>query len=327
MKNSRFFFSLISGVGRAAITSLLVIIICALTLFAPYLAMAGEPKFFSLKGNSGQNFKVGVAAESKPRFIAINRTENTVATKAIRVIRPATDDNEGAEVSGDTKANIQLASLYVDPAETAAAGSEAAPERQVTRMRTPEIITFKPIERNGIVVNRAGGNRWAQPDEEALQELSPVVRMPGGKVRHQWPVDPLAQQYISSGYGYRIHPVTKRRAFHKGVDIAAPLGTRVLASAEGVVTAAKTEGALGRHIKILHRDGSTSIYGHLATFKVRPGQKVRAGMAIGTIGLTGRTTGPHLHYAIKQPMGDTVNPMAYLPRSPHGSSQVAQVRR
>ena len=114
-----------------------------------------------------------------------------------------------------------------------------------------------------------------------------------------WPVDQSAYQRISSKFGYRVHPVTKRKSFHKGVDIAAKRGTKVLASRSGKVELVTRHRNLGKYIKIRHKDGSYALYGHLSKRIAKQGQRVKAGQVIGKVGSTGRSTGPHLDFSIR----------------------------
>jgi murein DD-endopeptidase MepM/ murein hydrolase activator NlpD len=122
-----------------------------------------------------------------------------------------------------------------------------------------------------------------------------------------WPVE----GQITGSFGERIDPFNGEGAFHNGVDIASSYGQPVIAPADGVVTFADTEGGYGRFIVISHGHGITTRYGHLAGFAVAPGQQIRRGDVIGYVGLSGRSTGPHLHYEVR--INDIpVNPHKYL---------------
>lgn len=101
---------------------------------------------------------------------------------------------------------------------------------------------------------------------------------------------------LTSGFGYRVHPIDGGRKFHAGVDIAAPLGSPVVASASGRVSTGYNP-VLGYYVKIDHLNGFTSSYGHLDEVLVRPGDLVAQSAPIGTVGVSGRTTGPHLHWS------------------------------
>ena len=120
---------------------------------------------------------------------------------------------------------------------------------------------------------------------------------------------PLSRLHIRSGYGYRRHPVTGRRAMHRGVDFRGRVGTPVHAVAAGSVIESTYNQFAGNKIRIKHRDGSSSIYMHLQKRKVRKGEWVNSHQVIGTVGATGRVTGPHLHFGFRKPSGQWMNPM------------------
>ena len=112
---------------------------------------------------------------------------------------------------------------------------------------------------------------------------------------------PVEFSRISSGFGGRLHPIFKNWRAHTGVDFAAAEGTRVIASADGVVVSAGVRGGYGNAIEIRHGGGVSTLYGHLSAFArgIRAGTRVRQGEPIGYVGHTGFATGPHLHYEFK----------------------------
>ncbi|MCK9229329.1 MAG: M23 family metallopeptidase [Syntrophales bacterium] len=122
-----------------------------------------------------------------------------------------------------------------------------------------------------------------------------------------WPV----VGWVTSEYGKRKSPFTDRTEFHNGIDIAAPHGRNVMAPADGVVKVVKNDRHMGKLIWIDHGDEVMTCYGHLRTQSVKAGQQVKRGEVIGTVGSTGRSTGPHLHYGV-QVSGEYVNPRRYL---------------
>ena len=109
---------------------------------------------------------------------------------------------------------------------------------------------------------------------------------------------PVEFSRISSGFGSRFHPIFKNWRAHTGVDFAAPQGTRVLASADGIVVSAGVRGGYGNAIEIRHGGSVTTLSGHLSRFAagIRAGTRVHQGEPIGYVGMTGYATGPHLHY-------------------------------
>jgi len=122
-----------------------------------------------------------------------------------------------------------------------------------------------------------------------------------------WPV----RGQVTAGFGQRMDPFSGEGAFHAGVDISVPFGTRVEAAADGIVLEAGPESGYGNEILIDHGFGLTTKYGHLSRIFVVVGQVLKRGQVIGAVGMTGKTTGPHLHYEVH--VKDTpVNPTKYL---------------
>lgn len=120
---------------------------------------------------------------------------------------------------------------------------------------------------------------------------------------------PLSRIHVRSNYGMRRHPVTGKRAMHRGVDLRARKGSPVHAVASGKVILSTYNKFAGNKIAIKHSDGSISYYLHLNKRGVNKGSYVRSHQVIGTVGATGRVTGAHLHYGFKKPNGRWMNPL------------------
>jgi len=116
---------------------------------------------------------------------------------------------------------------------------------------------------------------------------------------------------LTSDYGMRWHPVLGGRRQHKGVDLAAPIGTPIHAAADGMVERADWFSGYGLYVAIEHGGELETRYGHMSRLNVAAGQMVHKGDIIGYVGTTGRSTGPHLHYEVRV-AGEAVNPMPYL---------------
>ena len=128
---------------------------------------------------------------------------------------------------------------------------------------------------------------------------------PAGKF--QWPTNGS----ISSGFGYRGSSLSGTKKFHSGIDLYAPIGTSVIAADGGQVILAAYEGGYGYSVLIYHGGGYATFYAHLSGFTVSPGQIVERGQLIGYVGVTGWTTGPHLHFEVRI-NGAAQNPLNYL---------------
>lgn len=122
---------------------------------------------------------------------------------------------------------------------------------------------------------------------------------------------PIAGARPSSNFGNRIDPFTNELAFHAGVDFTADVGTDVIAAAGGVVVSAEFHPEYGNMIEIEHGKGMSTRYGHASTLAAKVGDIVMQGKKIAEVGSTGRSTGPHLHFEIRE-NGTAVNPIKYL---------------
>lgn len=123
---------------------------------------------------------------------------------------------------------------------------------------------------------------------------------------------------VTSGYGWRLHPIRGVTAFHAGIDLGAPMGTPVLASMTGRVVYAGMAGSYGNLVEINHHDRWVTRYAHLSRIGVQVGQQVVQGQQVGMVGSTGLSTGPHLHFELLIPSAQgwmTIDPAAYLHRS------------
>jgi peptidase M23-like protein/cell shape-determining metallopeptidase Csd3-like protein len=131
----------------------------------------------------------------------------------------------------------------------------------------------------------------------------------GRSLRREFLRTPLDGARITSGFGMRYHPISGFTRMHQGVDFAAPVGTPVVAAADGTVVAVGPRNAYGRTVELRHPGGTETLYAHLSSFApgLAPGQQVRQGQVIGRVGNSGLSSGPHLHYETLQD-GRPVNP-------------------
>ena len=122
---------------------------------------------------------------------------------------------------------------------------------------------------------------------------------------------PVAMGYFSSNYGYRLDPITGRNTFHTGVDLIAPPGSPVVAAAGGMVSTVAYVAEYGNIVEVDHDNGLTTRYAHLSRSSVKVGDVVMKGQVIAQVGSTGRTTGPHLHFEVRE-KGIPLNPNKFL---------------
>ena len=190
-----------------------------------------------------------------------------------------------AAVSRAEKIALTLAKLGLEvPVESGATGGPLLPP--------------KPDE---------GFERAAAALDHSLTALDAVL----AQLRNVPVGSPVPGASVSSAYGNRIDPFLGTAAMHSGIDFRAKAGTPVKAAASGTVTSAGYNGGYGLVVEIRHASGLTTRYAHLSRSLVKEGQKVEAGMSIGKVGSTGRSTGPHLHFEIRR-HGEPTNPSKFL---------------
>ena len=118
---------------------------------------------------------------------------------------------------------------------------------------------------------------------------------------------PLSKKIVTSEFGYRVSPISGKWKLHAGIDLAAPIGTEVFACKNGIVTTVAYNEIYGNYIAIKHDGNKTSLYAHLSKTLVKTGEKVSTGQTIGLVGTTGASTGPHLHFEVRE-NGKAQNP-------------------
>jgi murein DD-endopeptidase MepM/ murein hydrolase activator NlpD len=113
---------------------------------------------------------------------------------------------------------------------------------------------------------------------------------------------------ITSGFGYRMHPILRFMRFHAGIDFGVAYGSPIVAAADGQVVGAGWTGGYGRQVRIVHEGGIMTTYSHMSAMVAQPGTLVRQGQVIGYVGSSGLSTGPHLHFEVRAG-GRPINPL------------------
>jgi murein DD-endopeptidase MepM/ murein hydrolase activator NlpD len=167
------------------------------------------------------------------------------------------------------------------------------------RLRYGEI---QAIEYQGTTAGRKRLFRWTDPDGQTS-----YFDDDGQSARRGFLKTPLKYAHVTSGFGNRNHPMLGYQAAHMGVDYGAPVGTPVWAVGDGVVRQAGWNGGCGISVTIRHRNGLETLYCHLSAVAVSSGKAVSQKQVIGSVGSTGLSTGPHLHYAVLRG-GGYINP-------------------
>ncbi len=195
------------------------------------------------------------------------------------------------------------------------------PEREFDALSEPCAweVALPPAASSAPDVSRTSSQSGTEEHDNSGQE---ALLLPGAKAGEPglqtasesrsasfvWPVD----GEVTDCFGWRTHPITGKRQFHDGIDIAAPLGAAVKAAASGTITFAGWSEGYGRLVVIGHADEYRTKYGHLSRYVVGQGQKVIRGEVIGYVGESGNTTGPHCHFEVVV-AGQAIDPKDYLP--------------
>jgi murein DD-endopeptidase MepM/ murein hydrolase activator NlpD len=160
--------------------------------------------------------------------------------------------------------------------------------------------------------NLAQMKRTIKIQEASFNKIRKQYNIHRKKMSHIPAIKP-AKGYLSSGFGMRYHPILHHMRFHAGIDIAARVGTKVYASADGIVKQAGRDGTYGNLIIIDNGYGYETYFAHLSAILkgIKPGAKVTRGQEIGLVGQTGMATGPHVHYEVHK-NGKPVNPLDYF---------------
>jgi murein DD-endopeptidase MepM/ murein hydrolase activator NlpD len=214
---------------------------------------------------SGVPIQVGAGEASVEIFVPQPRTQNIVVPSVSRLPRVI-------------KTN-KLPTRAITPTPNATSFTQSVPARPSNGSTQPNNVPTVP----SLATVQYNGDPTA-PNVELIYPLMNPAR-------------------ITSNFGWRTHPLTGTRRFHSGLDIAAPAGTPVIATATGTVVSAGWNGGYGKAIIIQHNDVQQTLYGHLSEISVQPGQQITQGTVIGLVGSTGNSTGPHLHFESRSPSG------------------------
>lgn len=189
------------------------------------------------------------------------------------------------------------------------AQAEAAYARQLEAQRQAELARQREAKRQAELEAQRQQQAAQQAAQQQNQGSSQGAPSASGLL---WPVP--SSHRVSSPFGYRNHPITHEYSFHRGIDIPASYGSDVVASLSGVVVISRYHGSYGNYVVLSHGNGMRTLYAHLSSRLVSPGETVSRGETIGLIGSTGSSTGNHLHYETwtGSSSGSRVNPMNYF---------------
>ncbi|WP_299309800.1 M23 family metallopeptidase [uncultured Croceicoccus sp.] len=207
----------------------------------------------------------------------------------------------GAVLSAVAVASMAMAPA---PALANASATAAASADMAASVRTPATQGIgEGVESDGTFRTLFASWKTLDNSNKPVVPTKPVMSIPSRL--------PVENSRFSSSFGMRVHPVTGRRTGHHGLDMAAPTGTPIYATADGQIADARWNGGYGNYIRIEHGGEMETRYGHMSRMAVSAGQAVKKGDLIGYVGSTGRSTGPHLHYEVRI-AGEPVDPEPYL---------------
>jgi murein DD-endopeptidase MepM/ murein hydrolase activator NlpD len=205
---------------------------------------------------------------------------------------------------------VEAQSAYEEAQVSAQAAQTALAAQQDNQVRLEAQLAVLVENREATEADFAAGVAAREAAEAAARAASRASAN-AGQIANGWTVP--VSGWISSHYGNRVHPISKRVAFHAGTDIAAPCGRSMFAASSGTVEYAGWYGGYGNYIRINHGNGLTTAYGHIQSggILVQMGQPVAAGQNIARVGTTGNSNGCNLHFEVRQ-NGITTNPVSYL---------------
>jgi murein DD-endopeptidase MepM/ murein hydrolase activator NlpD len=245
-----------------------------------------------------------VSSQPEARVATVSLTPGSVPSSetASGPVNPELSSSKYAESVRSQVHKLQARAAITREVSTSAASLNSASQPQSQLVATSSIGSenYEPLLPSSL-------GKMVSPDLPPLGSVDSYLPGAAGKFKgYIWP----AKGLLTSGYGWRWGRM------HKGIDVAAPIGTPVMAAASGVViTAGWNSGGYGNMVEIQHPDGSVTLYAHNNRILVREGQQVEQGQQIAEMGSTGYSTGPHCHFEVHLPGHGAVNPIAYLPRA------------
>ncbi len=242
--------------------------------------------------------------------LSIVTAENRMLKSQIRELASRMQDVQGsldriAERGNELRLLVDLKRIDDDTRKAPAGGVVRLPEFPFLSGEADAIL------RNAQEVMAQLG-REVRLQQSSYEEIYRRYEYNRGLFAHLPAVKPMDGYYAVNGFGMRIHPVLRVYRMHEGLDIINDVGTKVYATGDGQVTyAGRTQGGYGTVIEISHGYGYSTLYAHLSSVLVRPGQTVRRGELIARSGRSGLVSGPHLHYEVRL-NGRKQNPVDYF---------------
>jgi murein DD-endopeptidase MepM/ murein hydrolase activator NlpD len=221
----------------------------------------------------------------------------TQANSAVNVAALTMGNSQLSEV---TTARIERRQLATRDSSRVELTSTEASKKQAAADRTAKARAAKLDATKALTAKRASALAAAKAALEKERASATRCEMM------------ISGYHITAGFG---QGGSRWASVHTGTDFAAPIGTPIRSVMKGVVLSAEFAGPYGRQVRIRHEDGTETWYNHMSKFSVSPGETVYAGDQVGAVGVTGNTTGPHLHFEVRPGGGDPINPIPWLENS------------
>lgn len=234
----------------------------------------------------------------------VDRIQSDLATASQKIRTLAVKEDRLRQMFGLADVPEGVRELGVGGVEVPAVGQIPEYQKQIMALELNLAQLHRMVELET--------DTWADAETSLLDRKARLLRTPTLMPTDGW---------LSRGFGYQTDPFSGQRAFHAGVDIACNKGTEIIAPADGTVEYAGWKEGLGIMVKIDHGYGYATIFGHMSRNIARTGDRVRRGDAVGEVGSTGHSTGPHLHYEVWKD-GRAQNPMQYIKSRTFGESLV-----
>ena len=303
----RFIFSpLTLKIGAAVLTLLLVV---SAYLFYDYITY--QKNIFDLR--ELRNELNSRQAEIQSFLEKISLLEEQLTRLKLVEEQVKKDLKEVQELKNEKKVK-KLTPLPGVPQKTSENKQDLPPHQKALLLRQDEVSILereRPKLVSRLYMELMDLSKEAFQRERTLKDLKEFLEAQKSvllSIPSLWPV----YGRITSSFGeVRFSPSSGGTRPHMGIDISAPTGTPIVAPADGVVLSAGREAEYGLLICVDHGHGFTTMYGHLKEIRVKPGDRVKTGQLLGTVGTTGNTTGPHLHYEVRI-HGRPANPFSYL---------------
>jgi murein DD-endopeptidase MepM/ murein hydrolase activator NlpD len=228
-----------------------------------------------------------------------------------------------SSLASPTQANaaINMAALSMGQSELSAVTTARIERRQLaTRDASRVDLSQTTASKKQAAADRTAKARAAKLDATralTAKRASALAKTKAAQLKAQQALRTSATRCVMMISGYHITATFGQGGgrwahTHTGTDFAAPIGTPIYSVMKGVVLSAEFAGAYGRQVRIRHEDGTETWYNHMSKFSVSPGETVYAGDQVGAVGVTGNTTGPHLHFEVRPHGGDPIDPMPWL---------------